>query len=254
MPKILVFNWKMNPNTLTEAKELFDYTEAIYNRLNLENLLLICPPSLYLYSLKQVQNKNIAIELVSQDVSAWEKGAYTGDLSAKMLASLGLKYTLIGHSETRKNNQLKPETLGKKIQQALNNQLTPILCIGYQNTDQQSEVNLQELAMDLIVTLRDLEWTNSIWIAYEPLWAIGTGKTIDRHLLEQVIIFLRETIEKHFGQEKLKLTRFLYGGSLDGDNLEQFLDADLDGFLVGSASLKKEQIAKIFTLIKNKKA
>lgn len=206
----------MNPQTLTEAKQLFEgVKKGIKNIKNSE--VIICPPFIYLSELG-IRNKELGIKLGAQDCFWEEKGAYTGEISAIMLKNLGCQYVIIGHSERRRYLKETDEMINKKIKAVLKVKLKPILCI-----DKISQIP------------KDIE---NLIIAYEPLFAIGTGKPCDWKKAKE----MKDKIQK----VSSKNTKVLYGGSVNSQNGVSYIkQAGFDGLLIGSASLNAKEFGKI---------
>lgn len=220
MQKWIVANWKMNG-----SKELFHkYNNAFGNY----EKLIVCPPFVYL-------GESTKLAMGAQNVHQQSKGAYTGEVSAQMLADLGIKYCLVGHSERRQYFGETNAIVRVKAQACLETAITPIICIGETLEQYQADKTFQVLEEQLNECLPN---KSSFWIAYEPVWAIGTGKTPTMDEISAVHLRLRE---------KLPSTTLLYGGSVNSDNAEAiFAIPNVDGALVGGASLDIAAIEKIY--------
>lgn len=254
MPKkfFLGFNWKLNPSTFEEGDNLLkEYTKISQAKLNSE--VVIFPPTpLFLHADLAKSESQSHFEIGSQDVSAYENGAFTAELSAKMVASFGVKYCLIGHSETRSLRKLENSEINQKIQKALEANLVPVICIGY--SQDKTGVNFDELKEQVEVALANLDkfLDKKIVLAYEPVWAIGTGKTADSKIISEVLDFVKKTIQIQFGQSSLLNVNFIYGGSVDDKNIVELSEvANIDGFLIGGASLKPLVFGKIIEYLEN---
>jgi triosephosphate isomerase (TIM) len=247
----LGFNWKMNPNNLQTAKELLkSYQEALQKKLfkNLEIVTFV--PNLYFSDLNTIKKEQPLenLHLGSQDISDQDKGAFSGQVSGEMLADFGIKYTLIGHSETREAFSLSNQNINQKVLQALKNQITPILCIGY---SKKPEVDLEELKNQVFESLENCSsflennLDQQIILAYEPVWAIGSGKAADSETINKVLNFLKDVIKKEIPSIFSKI-KILYGGSVTDQNiLELSKVSALDGFLIGGASLSNSKFEPI---------
>ena len=245
--KVIAGNWKMNmlPN------EAIDFIEELTPLVSdTKNEVILCVPYTDLfYSLLNVQGTNIKIG--AQNMHWEEKGAYTGEISAQMLKSIGVEYVIIGHSERRQYFNETDETVNKKIKAAFENGLKPIVCVG-ETLEQRDEgttidiiTNQTKLALE---GLTDEQVANTI-IAYEPIWAIGTGKTATAEDANNAIKSIRKQIEKDFGKTISENIIILYGGSVKSENCsELFSMSDIDGGLVGGASLKVDEFAKIVSI------
>ncbi len=242
--KVIAGNWKMNmlPN---EAIQFIE--ELIPLVKDTENEVILCVPYTDLfYALLTAQNTNIKIG--AQNMHYEEKGAYTGEISAQMLKSINVEYVIIGHSERRQYFNETDETVNKKIKAAFTNGLKPIVCVG--ETLEQREngetvkiiTNQTKLALE---GLTDEQVKNTI-IAYEPIWAIGTGKTATSEDANNSIKAIRDEICQIYGQNVANGVIIQYGGSVKSSNAKELFEmSDIDGGLVGGASLKSEEFSKI---------
>ena len=232
--KVIAGNWKMNmlPN---EAIEFIDKLTPLVK--DTENEVILCVPYTDLfYALLTAQNTNIKIG--AQNMHFEESGAYTGEVSGKMLKSIGVEYVIIGHSERRQYFNETDETVNKKIKAAFANDLKPIVCVG--ETLEQREANQTQE----IIT-KEEQVQNTI-IAYEPIWAIGTGKTATSEQANDAIKSIRDKICQIYGQNVANRVIIQYGGSVKSSNAKELFEmSDIDGGLVGGASLKSDEFAKI---------
>ena len=242
--KVIAGNWKMNmlPNeTISMISELEPMVK------DTENEVVLCVPYTDLfYALLTAQGTNIKIG--AQNMHFEEKGAYTGEISAKMLKSIGVEYVIIGHSERRQYFAETDETVNKKIKAAFANELKPIVCVG-ETLDQRESGK----AFEIITTqtekaldgLTDEQVANTI-IAYEPIWAIGTGKTATSEDANEAIKQIREKICQKYGQNVAQRVIIQYGGSMKPSNAKELLEmSDIDGGLIGGASLKATDFSQI---------
>ena len=242
--KVIAGNWKMNmlPN---EAISMI--TELIPLVKDTKNEVILCVPYTDLfYALLTAQGTNIKVG--AQNMHFEEKGAFTGEVSGKMLKSIGVEYVIIGHSERRQYFNETDETVNKKIKAAFANELKPIVCVG-ETLEQREAGN----AYDVITSqtekalegLTNEQAQNTI-IAYEPIWAIGTGKTATNEDANNAIIKIREKICQIYGQNVAERVIIQYGGSMKPNNAKELLEmSDIDGGLIGGASLKAEDFASI---------
>ena len=237
--KIVAGNWKMNM-TLQEgialAKELNETLTAEKPNCG----VVICTPFIHLASIAQFLDQDI-IGLGAENCADKEKGAFTGEVSAAMVKSTGAQYVILGHSERREYYKETPAILKEKVLLALKNGLKVIFCIGEsleeREANKQNEVVKAELEGS-VFNLTAEEFSNII-IAYEPIWAIGTGKTATADQAEEIHAYIRQVIADKFGAEVADATSILYGGSCKPSNAaELFAKADIDGGLIGGASLK----------------
>ena len=242
--KVIAGNWKMNmlPN---EAIEFIDKFAPLVK--DTENEVILCVPYTDLfYALLTAQNTNIKIG--AQNMHFEEKGAYTGEVSAQMLKSIGVEYVIIGHSERRQYFNETDETVNKKIKAALKHELKPILCVG--ETLKQRELGLEEeiIKQQIIGALEGItkEQIEKIVVAYEPIWAIGTGKVATKNDANNMIKLIRKEIESLYNKETANNVSILYGGSVNKNNSKELFEtSDIDGALVGGASLKVSEFNEI---------
>ena len=242
--KVIAGNWKMNmlPN---EAMNFVDSLAPLIS--DTENEVIICVPYIDLfYTLMSIQGTNIKVG--AQNMHWEESGAYTGEISGSMLKRLGVEYVIIGHSERRQYFAETDETVNKKIKSALNNELKPIICVGetLEQRENGDTNNIVETQIEL--ALKDIPSTqiDNIIIAYEPIWAIGTGKTATSEDANETIKIIRKKISILYGQEIASRVIIQYGGSVKSTNSEELFKMDnIDGALVGGASLDADEFAKI---------
>jgi len=233
MKPLVIANWKMNPATLSEAKELFNsVAERTKDIKNVQ--VVICPPFLYLST---ILNTKYDIKIGGQNCFWEEKGAFTGEVSAKQLSNLGCRYVVLGHSERRKYFNETDEMINKKITAALNEKLKPILCIGETESERKEGKTFDVLNNQLQKNLKEVE---NLIIAYEPVWAVGTGNSCAPDKAKEVLIFLRKV---------LKTSPILYGGSVNSQNARDYIEVGFDGLLVGGASLNPLEFLKIIKSI-----
>ena len=242
--KIIAGNWKMNmlPN------EAMEFITKLSERIrDTQNEVILCVPYTDLfYSLLTAQGTNIKIG--AQNMHWEEKGAYTGEISPKMLKCINVEYVIIGHSERRQYFAETDETVNKKIKSAMQNNLKPIVCVG-ENLEQKENNKTNEIITTQ--TQKALEGlTNSqvesTIIAYEPIWAIGTGKTASKEDANNAIKEIRNKIREIYGEQTAGKVKILYGGSVKPENAKELFDtSDIDGALVGGASLDVHEFEKI---------
>lgn len=242
--KVIAGNWKMNmlPN---EAIDFIDKLTPLVK--DTENEVIICTPYIDLfYSLLTAQNTNIKIG--AQNMHFEEKGAYTGEISGKMLKSIGVEYVIIGHSERRQYFNETDESVNKKIKSAFENELKPILCVGETLEQREEGKATQIITKQVELALQGLEkqQVEKTIIAYEPIWAIGTGKTATNDDANDSIKAIRDKICQIYGQNTAERVIIQYGGSVKSSNAKELFEmSDIDGGLVGGASLNAEEFAKI---------
>jgi len=234
MKPLIVANWKMNPQSLVEAKQLFNSVKrGIKNIKNVE--IVICPPFIYLSNIQYLKSN---IKLGAQDCFWSERGAFTGEISPSMLKNFNCKYVIIGHSERRKLGETD-EMINKKIKAVITAKLKPILCIGETEKERRKGKTLQVLKNQIKKDLNHLisQSLNHLIIAYEPLWAIGTGNPCEPKEAKKVYLFLRKILKK---------IPILYGGSVNSENAASYIqEAKFQGLLVGGASLNAQEFIKV---------
>ena len=242
--KVIAGNWKMNmlPN------EAMDFIQELTPLVkDTKNEVILCVPYTDLfYALLNVQGTNIRIG--AQNMHWEEKGAYTGEISAPMLKSIGVEYVIIGHSERRQYFAETDETVNKKIKSALAHGLKPIVCVG-ETLEQRENGQTEQIVTSQVekafegIPASELE---KIIVAYEPIWAIGTGKTATKEDANSTIMQIRKKLAEMYGQNEANGVIIQYGGSVKSANAKELFEmSDIDGGLVGGASLKAEEFSKI---------
>lgn len=242
--KVIAGNWKMNmlPN---EAIEYIQAFEPMVKDANAE--VILCVPYIDLfYCLMNAQGTNIKIG--AQNMHFAENGAYTGEISPKMLKSIGVEYVIIGHSERRAYYGETDESVNKKIKAAFENELKPIVCVGETLEEREAGKTEEIITTQTRLALEglDKEQVKATIIAYEPIWAIGTGKTATSDDANNSIKSIRAEIAKIYGEDVASEVIIQYGGSVKSSNAKElFSTSDIDGGLVGGASLKPDEFSKI---------
>ena len=242
--KVIAGNWKMNMLPDETIKFIDELAPIVKNT---ENEVILCVPYTDLfYALLTAQNTNIKIG--AQNMHFEEKGAYTGEVSGSMLKSINVEYVIIGHSERRQYFAETDETVNKKVKSAFVNNLKPIVCVG-ETLEQREEGKTEEIITNQTkLALEGLtkEQVENTIIAYEPIWAIGTGKTATSTDANNSIKAIRNEIGKNYGQNVAERVIILYGGSVKSGNAKELFEmSDIDGGLVGGASLKVDEFSKI---------
>jgi triosephosphate isomerase len=243
---LIAGNWKMYKTAAEAVEFLQAFKPQVLSSTHCD--VVIAPPFTAIKIVAdRVEGTNI--DLSSQDVAAEEGfGAFTGEVSAAMLKDAGAKWAIIGHSERRQYYAETDQSVNKKIRAALNEGLSPIVCVGerLEERDQgrQEEVVREQIGGGLEnLTVQD---ASRIIIAYEPVWAIGTGRTATPEIAEQMHAFIRSRIREMFGDRVAEEIRILYGGSVKPDNIARLIEeSDIDGALVGGASLEADSFARI---------
>ena len=242
--KVIAGNWKMNMLPNETIKFIEEFEQLVKDTKN--EVILCVPYTDLFYALNFAQDTNIKIG--AQNMHFEESGAYTGEVSAKMLKSIGVEYVIIGHSERRQYFNETDETVNKKIKAAFANELKPIVCVGETLEERESGKTVDIITTQTKLALEGLtaEQVKNTIIAYEPIWAIGTGKTATSEDANNSIKEIRKKIEEIYGKDVAECVIIQYGGSVKSVNAKElFTTSDIDGGLVGGASLKPEEFAKI---------
>ena len=237
--KIVAGNWKMN--TLpAEGVELAENIRADRNQVCSCVNFIVCPPFTHLGGVIEAL-RGSDIEVGAQNCAAEDKGAYTGEVSAAMLAALGCRYVILGHSERRQYYGETSATLNKKMAQAFANGLQPIYCVGENLEEREADRHFDVVKTqieEVIYNLTPAQFARTV-IAYEPVWAIGTGKTATAEQAQEIHAFIRSLIVEKYGKEIADNCSILYGGSCKPSNAKElFANPDVDGGLIGGAALK----------------
>lgn len=240
---IIAGNWKMN-NTMEEGLKLVEEIRAHDLDKNVEAVL--CVPFTDLKSVKEA-TRGTEIKVGAQNMHWEESGAYTGEISPTMLKELEVDYVILGHSERRQYFNESDETVNKKMKSALSHGIKPIICVGESLEEREASKEKQVVKNQIIRGFRDIDGKDieNIVIAYEPIWAIGTGKTASADDANDMISFIRETVGELYGDLK-NIIRIQYGGSVKPENVSELMGkSDIDGALVGGASLKADDFVKL---------
>lgn len=239
--KIIVANWKMNPQSVTEARSLFG---ALKKNSSKKTEVIVCPPFLFLSAFPKIAN----IKLGSQNCFWENSGAYTGEISPLMLKNAGCEYVILGHSERRRHLSETDDVINKKVKAALAAGLKVIFCAGEQERVGEFDLEAEIVGGQLEGGLDGVKKTQmrNVVIAYEPVWAIGTGISDTPNQTLQAAIFIRKKIGEMFGRNIGNSQKVLYGGSVNSKNAKPFLQEEgIDGVLVGGASLNASEFLKI---------
>jgi triosephosphate isomerase len=243
---IVAGNWKMNL-TFQQADELIDDLANGLDEDKIKCEVVVCPPAVYLEIATDYADV-CKLKAGAQNVSQYEKGAFTGEISAEMLASMDVEYCIIGHSERRKYFGETNEQIALKTDRLLDHGIKPIFCCGevLEEREQNKQFDVVKTQIEeSLFHLNEDEFSNIV-IAYEPVWAIGTGKTASPQQAQEMHAFIRSLIAEKYGNETAENTSILYGGSCNASNAKElFANPDVDGGLIGGASLKKDEFLKI---------
>jgi triosephosphate isomerase len=246
--RIILANWKMNGhlafiNDMTASLNKLELTENV--------TVILCPSSPYLFATAN-EIKNKQIQLGAQNVSEHAKGAHTGEVSANMLKECHVKYVLTGHSERRRLYNETSIQVANKVELALEAGLTPVLCIGESDSERSANQTETKLTSQLqpVIDKIGIEKFNNIIVAYEPIWAIGTGKSASPEVAQEIHAFIRQFLATYNADIAAKIP-LLYGGSVNATNSEElFSQPDIDGGLIGGASLIIDEFTKICSISK----
>jgi triosephosphate isomerase len=244
--KIVAAKWNIN-TTLPEGIKLAQDVESLASGVNNGAKIILCTPFIHLTEVKKVIKK---AELGAQNCASEASGAYTGEVSAAMVKSTGAQYVILGHSERRAYYHEDDALLYKKVQLAMANGLLPIFCIGELLSEREANKHFDVVKSQLEKGLFSLSADDfkKIVIAYEPVWAIGTGKTATSAQAQEMHKFIRDTITAKYGREIADGTSILYGGSCKASNAKElFANPDVDGGLIGGASLVAQEFLGIVT-------
>lgn len=246
---IVAGNWKMN-KTFHEAEDfLNEFMEMLDEKTGKTELpqIIICTPSLYLDMVSDMAIE-YPFEAGSQDVSMFENGAYTGDISAEMLNSIMVKYSIVGHSERRTYYGETDENIAKKVDNLLKFGITPIYCCGEVLSQREENKHFDVIKAQVekaLFHLTEVE-IKKVVIAYEPVWAIGTGKTATSEQAQEMHAHIRQLLKAKYGENVANSISILYGGSCNAKNAKElFSNPDVDGGLIGGASLKPDTFLQI---------
>lgn len=243
--RLIVANWKMNKTSAEAAV----YVRQLSDLIQPESIdIVIAPPFTALHAARHAMGQVSAFALAGQDLFWEDKGAYTGEISAPMLKEVGCQYVIIGHSERRQWFGEQDQDINKKVTAALRHGLKPIVCVGESLADRESGETTTVVTGQLTQDLDGLskEQLATVAIAYEPVWAIGTGRAASPNQAVEVHTLLRRTIASHWGQDAGERMRVLYGGSVNAENAGHFLQSpEVDGVLVGGACLDPACFATI---------
>ena len=247
---VIAANWKMNMSpSIVKA-----YAEALKSLIGPARWcdIVICPSFVTIpTAIKAFRSSRVSIG--AQDVSAFDAGAYTGDVSARQLAETGARYVIVGHSERRSRFGEDDLTVGKKVRAALGANLRPIICVGESREQREAGVTENLVTLQVKSALAGVPdaQIRRVIIAYEPIWAIGTGKTPTAEEAGDVAAFIRAVVRKKYGARVARAVPILYGGSMNEENAQELLmQPDIDGGLIGTASLEAEMFASIILAAK----
>jgi triosephosphate isomerase len=239
---IIAGNWKMN-NTVAEGIKLIEELKPLVKDAKCE--VAVCVPFTFLSEASNIL-KGTNIKLGAQNVHFADKGAFTGEVSADMLLELGVEYVIIGHSERRQYFGETDETVNKRTLQALSKGLIPIVCVGESLEERETSKTEEVIKKQITDGLKGIEDISKIIIAYEPIWAIGTGRTATKEQANETIGYIRKICGEIFCKTCAANVRIQYGGSMNPKNVAELMAMEeIDGGLIGGASLKAEDFSKV---------
>ena len=248
--KLIAGNWKMN-NTPSQGAALIADIKETADKASCD--VVVCTPYICLpAAVKAAEGSKIAVS--AENMHFEDKGAFTGEISAEMLKEVGVTYTVIGHSERRQYFAETDETVNLKTVKALANDIIPIVCVGESLSQRENGITFDFIAMQVKLALKNISAQDAekVVIAYEPIWAIGTGKTATDEQANEVCAFIRKTVKELYGENTANTMRILYGGSMNAKNAAGLLaQSDIDGGLIGGASLKAPDFCTIINAATN---
>lgn len=248
---LVIGNWKMNPTSLAEAKKLFVAVRSALVRKDIKVLVAVAAPYIYLSDLARLSPSK-RIEISAQDAAIEKIGPHTGEVSAHMLKGLGVSSIILGHSERRAAGETN-DIVAAKLLAVLSVGITAVVCVGEKERDVHG--NFFGIIEDQLRSALEVVKKNQLprlVIAYEPIWAIGTGNTATAEDAQEMKLFIHKIVADVFGRSAVSKVRIIYGGSVNAKNAEELLEkGDVDGFLVGGASLKATEFTKIVLIAHN---
>ncbi|TFB24316.1 triose-phosphate isomerase [Filobacillus milosensis] len=248
---IIAGNWKMNKLVAEGARFVVDIRESVPSDEEVETV--ICAPFVHIPFISEAA-REFHIKIGAQNMHYEESGAFTGEVSPKMLEDLLVDYVIIGHSERRQYFNETDESVNKKTKAAFEHDLLPIVCVGESLEQREADQTMTFVESQVRQALDGLtnEQAKQVVLAYEPIWAIGTGKTATSEQANEVCAHIRNVVKDQFGEEVAEAVRIQYGGSVKPENIEELLSmTDIDGALVGGASMKEDSFMKLVEAGKN---
>ena len=233
-------NWKMNLN-IKDGVELVNQLKNLHT----SDTVIVCTPFTMLDAVTKAA-KGSQVKVGAQNMHFEEKGAFTGEVSANMLLELGVEYVIIGHSERRAYFAETDETVNKKVLYAIEKGITPIICVGESLEQREAGIALEVVSGQVKAALAGVKAEDKLLIAYEPIWAIGTGKTATPDQAGEIITAIRAVVRELLGDSADDIS-ILYGGSMNGGNVKELMEQkDIDGGLIGGASLSFEKFSQLY--------
>lgn len=246
---LIAGNWKMNAGP-TEAASLAAEMAKIWAGKTIQAEPLICPPFVSIAAVTE-NFKSCSFKTGAQNVSTEDNGAFTGEISTTMLKDAGCEYVIVGHSERREYYHEDNNLVAEKAKKTIDDGLRAIVCVGEVLAERKAGDHEQVVKKQIKAVLQKLDDNdvNSLVIAYEPVWAIGTGETATPDQAQEMHSYIRSLLSDHFGEEAAQTIRILYGGSMKPENADELLSqVDVDGGLIGGASLKAESFSQIISI------
>lgn len=245
---LIIGNWKMNPATLPKAEKLVVAIQKGLGGRSGASLIAVAPPLPFISELEQLSGSQ-KLTFVAQDVSSKEIGAHTGEVGVSMLRSIGVKSVIVGHSERRAAGE-NNEAVAGKVTAVVENKLTAILCVGEKERDRVGDYfNVVEEQLTSALANVDVKGLKYIVVAYEPVWAIGTGVNAKPAEAEEMKLFIRKVLSDIYNRADTSLVPIIYGGSVNSGNAEEILSlGHADGFLIGGASLEAKEFVSIIKI------
>ena len=244
MKSIIAGNWKMN-KSVSQSRELLEELSKIEVPENVESI--VCPPFTSLMLASEILEDS-DIMIGAQNMYYESSGAYTGEISPEMLTDINVEYVILGHSERREIFGEKDELINTKVLKALTSGLKPIVCCGETAEERETKAHFEKIEGQIRAALEDVEDSQmtDVVIAYEPIWAIGTGKTASSEDAEEMCLFIRDLLSELYSEDIANSTRILYGGSVNPGNISELMDKpNVNGALVGGASLNGKDFGKL---------
>jgi triosephosphate isomerase len=246
---LIAGNWKMNLTHLEGIGLVQRIAFALPEKYLEKVEVTVLPPFTHIRSVQTlIDGDRLLLKYGAQDLSPQENGAYTGDISGAMLAKLGCSFVVVGHSERREYHNEDDELVNRKVRAAVKHGLTPILCVGEKLEVREQEGHVDHCTSQLIAGLKGLkaDQVKNVVVAYEPVWAIGTGRVATPENAQEVCAAIRAKLTEKYGDEIGNTVRVLYGGSVKSNNIGDLVgQADIDGALVGGASVDPDEFAKL---------
>jgi triosephosphate isomerase len=239
---LIAGNWKMNMTPKESIEFVSKLKEVIKNT---SGEVAICVPFTSIYPVSN-EILDTKIKLGAQNVYFEESGAYTGEISGLMLKDMGVEYAIVGHSERRELFFESDEMINNKVKKLLELGINPILCVGETLEEREKEIHFDKVKSQISACLKDVKYLEKVVIAYEPIWAIGTGKSASSDDAEEMCAFIRSLLKDNYGKEISEAIRIQYGGSVKPETIDELMSKEnIDGALVGGASLNIEDFSRI---------